>query len=388
MNAPSSDPTEHAVAPSTNNGFPNIQEYLETVMAWNEQLVLERQDFLNDPNSRLQDQEIPNKWRGHFLVECADGRNALVLFIPPEQLLNRFDYEWRPVAGTIIFPEIKPPKAAKEMTEWLEKNPELREKYFSRLDFLFGSGMKRYLADYRAGKLAHIHLEFQGHFDEHNAHHGCGAHGSDLAKVQLETVKNCLLAEAWAQERFPEEYKAGVFRIYRTIHSTGEGMPVISGRRIDATAREKAQEYAGIFDEMLTRFIAPSQYDPEKGIVRAFQGNPTGIETEEHDEQIIRISNLHFAHTIIGQSVLEISWIEDADILFSHVNVLHGIIGKNYKNRNPDKPIIIHLDVVKGSPKMMEVCTKLHNLIKKNGLQAEILVTETDPETYQTTVLQ
>jgi hypothetical protein len=376
-----------------------------------------------DPNRyRLRDPENPEQFRGHFYMECGDGRNSLVPFKNPARVLNVFDTEWLPSAGNIFFPQISVPKTSGDVDEMFNTNPTLKKEVFARMEFLYGKKLQQLLADYDSGELSTVWFEYQAHFDsEHFPHHGCGAHCSDLAAAQLETLKNCFLTEAWLKEMHSEYFKKGAFKVFRTCHDTGEGKPIYTARKIDnerLSGSEYAQKIAPHADAIgyaHEHFEAPHLAEPEEDIVRNYYGNPFEIEMAEHDEQTIKISNLHFASTLMGQSVLEISWTDDIETLYKHIKVLLSIIEKNFRNpetwgeryeekkeaakrahkkapiRTKIPPAILHFDLVKDNVAMLRVFERLKRKLLRDPELADridsgslqLIATVTDPETYK-----
>jgi hypothetical protein len=379
------------------NGFEDQYQYAAYVSKLNDVMANLHAVAMAEPQKyRLRDPENPEKLRGHFYVECADGRNALVPFKKPEKVLNIFDTEWLPAAGTIFFPEISVPNTPAAVSEIFHLKPGLKQKIFARMKFLYGEKLKQLIEEFRSGELSTIWFEYQGHFDgEHFPGHGCGAHKSDINAAQLETLKNCFLTDAWLKESYPDEYKKGAFNVFRTCHDTGEGRPIYTAAKIDdeKMADEKKHLYAQSLEYAHKHFEAPHLADKNAGVVRQYYGNPTGIDMAEHDEQTIRISNLHFASTLMGQSVMEVSWIEDAETLYQHVKVLLSIIKKNFRNpaaweekeeeeaviakkhhkKRPPRtgipPAIVHFDVIEGNQEMDKVFHALRNkLIEDNEI--------------------
>jgi hypothetical protein len=401
------------------NGFEHVFHYglyvkeLNRIMAYFHALAAAEPE-----RYRLRDPNNPDKFRGHFYMECADGRNSLVPFKNPARVLNIFDTEWLPSAGTILFSEVDVPKNSDEIMRILDDNPELKEKIFARMEFLYGNKLQQLLADYDSEDLSTIWFEYQAHFDgEHFPHHGCGAHCSDLAAAQLETLKNCFLTEAWLKEKYPRYFEKGAFKVFRTCHDTGEGKPIYTGSKIDEEKldEDKKGQYADSLAYAHDHFEAPHLFQKDQGIVRRYYGNPMGIEMAEHDEQTIKISNLHFASTLMGQSVLEISWTDDVETLYQHVKVLLSIIDKNFRSpkawakRAEDEkakakrlhkksvvhtkipPAILHFDLIKGDAGIESVFNQLKaKLLADNEIadridngSLQLIATVTDPVTYK-----
>ena len=375
-------------------GFKDAADYLDYVKQVNGWIAEDYQKFLQDPMGlRLKDPENPQKFRKQILIECADGRNSLSLFIPADKLLGRFDLEWLPFAGNIIFPELTGMEQVNDVTDRLAEDEKMKKMFFERLDFLFGPAVDGAIKEYEAGKLGKIFIEFQSHFDSHSDHHGCGAHKSDLAAAQLETIKDCLIAEQWLKDRHPVEYQKHLFKVFRTTHDTGENGHVYRADKIDREklSAEARSKYADLLDYSAKRYESPVAYDEAAGIVKKYHGNPMEIATEEHDEQTIRVSSLHQASTLTGQSVMEISWTDSPVTIAQHLMVLLGIIEKNYRARHPEKPAIIHFDLVKDNEKMAGVYRQVKAILdqdeviqrrKKEGTLI-IVTTETDRDSYR-----
>lgn len=380
-------------------GFNNLGSYTDYVLQINKRYAREFEEFKNSGGRfRLNDPENPGKFRGHILTECADGRNSLMLFIPQGEELSRFDYEWLPSAGVIFVPEIDSSASINGIQHFLESNPQLKEKIFKRFDMLFGQKIDESIEDYKRGRLASVHIEFQSHFDSvQYPSHGCGAWGNNLVLAQLETIKNCMVAELWLKERFPDEYKKKLFKVYRTTHDTKPQGPVYSSAAVDmAYVREKAHGNEHLLDYAAKNYEPSVKADETEGIVRNFEGNPTDIETDEHDEQTIRVSKTHFASTIMGQSVLEITWTNNIPMLFDHIKILLGIIEKNFRKRNPFKPAILHFDLVNGDKTINEAYRQLISAIgddrdlSRRMDEGSLIIcsTQTDRQTYKTEILE
>ncbi len=378
-------------------GFKNVTQYGDYVSSLNRILSLDHALYKAAPTElRLRDLEKPKKFRSHIMFECADGRNSLPLYLPKNKLLGRFDVEWLPIAGVILFPEVEQPKNPKDIVELLANNIELKQNIFDRLDLLCGPKVAASLKDYQEEKLSRIYIEFQSHFNSHHyPKHGCGAHNSNLFAAQLESIKDCLITEEWLKDRYPKEFAVGLFKVFRTTHDTGIGKPIYSATKIDRTFTSKqCEEYQTLFADAGNRLESPVATNREEGVIRAYQGNPIGVETEAHDEQTIRISNLHLASTLMGQSVMEISWINDPNIMFEHVKVLIDIIEKNYQSKHSDKPIILHFDLVQHDQRIGQIYNRLSKLLLadpkiKKMLKDQTLclwITETSRDTYETNV--
>jgi hypothetical protein len=309
--------------------------------------------------------------------------------------LSRFGIEWLPVAGLIVAPD--PQLDASKVTDpdeyaaILGNDPELKARIFERFEMLYGPKIEEFLVEHRQKKSTSLLVEFQSHFDSDNDHHGCGAHGSNLMNAQLETIKDCLIMEKWLSEKYSRDYEDGAFRVFRTVHDTGKGNPIYSAKHVDARLPEEGREkYGDMFAYAAKHFEAPHLSDPDNSIVRPYQENHLGINEEAHDEQTVRISNLHLAHTLVGQSVMEICWFEDPQLVFNHLKVLLGIIDSHYGKKHPEKPFIVHFDLVKGNQKMHKLYEGLKILIMKDkqlqdlvaAKKLEFLVTETDRKTF------
>ncbi len=375
-------------------GFESSQEFAKHDQEVNQVWAREKQIYNRSPLEFYPDDpELPSKKQSRILVECADGRNAPTLFMKREQLTGRYAIEWLPYVGLIIVPEIESGLDQDQLAHKLLSDLELKKKAYERLDMIFGQKIKEFLKRKTTQPvLAKLDFEFQAHFHgKEFPHHGCGAHCSDFNQAQAETIKNVFLLDSWLKEKYPKEYKAGDFRIYRTGHDTVEGGNVYSGSFLDQT--RVTQEYRSKHQKM---FDQAAKFNPPKvdqsGVTQNYQKNHLNIDVEEHDEQIVRVSQTHFAHTLKGRSALEISWTDSPELILDHLKLLLGIVDKNYLKHHPDKPAMLHLDVPARNYKIAAVFDKLRELIasdkeindriKENTLA--ILVTQTDPKTLKT----
>lgn len=374
-------------------GFNNSRDFLRFNLEMNHILASEREMYNEAPlDFYPADPEMPDKKQSRVLIECADGRNSPALYIQQKDLLQRYSIEWLPFAGLIIVPELQSGKTKAETMEELEQNPDLKNEIFKRFDTIFGPKVKIHIQ--RKMHLPTLHkldFEFQSHFHgKEFPHHGCGAHCSNFDLAQAETIKNAFLLEEWLKERYKTQTELGYFRIYRTGHDTGEGGNVYGGSYLDESrvSKEYYSKHAEMFEEA-KRFQPPKQ--DERGIAMNYQDNHLQIDVEKHDEQVVRVSQTHFAHTLLGQSVLEISWTNNAKLIFQHIKVLLGIIEKNYRQTHPENPAIIHLDLPLGRPEVSRVFRELRSMItddpelvhRFNSGTLEMVVTETDQKTLQ-----
>lgn len=385
------------VAPK--EGFSSAAEFLDFVTAINVAMAADYQQYLvRKDELRARDPEQPDKFIASIVTECADGRNSELQFMGADELLGRFDHEWLPFAGNIIFPEFKDLQKVEDWAAYMESNPQMKEKFFARLDFIYGHKIEEAVAEFRAGTLSRVNLEFQSHYDaEHFPKHGCGAHNSDLLAAQLESIKDCLVADSWLAGRYPEEYQAGLFRVVHTTHDTSDHGGVYRADKVNLSLPQESQEkYGDLFFYSAQKFELPKIKDEATGLVREYKGNPFEIETEDHDEQSVRISDMHYASTLKGQSVMEVTWTDDAETLAQHVKILLGIIGRNFQTRNPEKPAIVHFDLVKGDEKMAEVYKNTKAILgrdaelvqkQREGLLLMVL-TETDRRDYHMEIVQ
>lgn len=380
------------------SGFAGKEEFLEFVLEINSAMADDYTTFITKKDTlRTHDPENPEKFISNIVTECADGRNSELQFMDRSEIAGRFDHEWLPFAGNIIFPEFANLCTSQDWQNLIQTNPELKEKFFKRLDSIYGHKIGEAVAEFRAGTLSRVNLEFQSHYDSENGHHGCGAHKSNLLAAQLESIKDCLITDAWLAERYPEEYKAGAFRVIHTTHDTSENGPVrTSGSVNQNLPDEDWKKYGELFLYAAEKFQASSISKEKEGIIREYKGNPFEIETHDHDEQSVRVSNLHYAATLHGQSVLEISWTDSPEILASHIKILLGIIEKNFRARHPDKPAILHFDLVKGNEGIQKVYQEARKILQSDleiaqKLEAEdliIVVTETGRDDYKMAVLE
>lgn len=376
------------------DGFKNKFSFLRFSMEMNHILSTEREMYNEAPLEFYPDDpEIPGKKQSKVLIECADGRNSPALYLPQKDLLQRYSIEWLPFAGLIMVPELQSGKTKAETIKELDQNDELKKEIFKRFDLIFGPKVKTHIQ--RMMHLPSLHkldFEFQSHFHgKEFPHHGCGAHCSNFDLAQAESIKNAFLLEEWLKDRYKTQTELGYFRIYRTGHDTGDGGNVYAGSYLDENKVTKAyySQHAQMFEEA-KRFQPPKQ--DERGVTMSYQNNHLQIDTEKHAEQVIRVSQTHFAHTLLGQSVLEISWTNNAKLIFQHIKVLLGIIEKNYRKVHPDKPAIIHLDLPLGRPEIRRVLSGLYPMIiddpeLKQRFSAgtlEMVVTETDQKSLKT----
>lgn len=374
-------------------GFADRAQFEAFVQQMNAAVVEDYRQYLQRRDQlRTHDPENPEKFMAEIVTECADGRNTELQFMEGDELLDRFDHEWLPFAGNIIFPEFQELVTAQDWVDYMQKNPGQKEKFFARLDFLFGHKVEEALAEYRQGTLSKVQIEFQSHYDAHHyPRHGCGAHNSNLLAAQLESIKDCLVADSWLAERYPQEYAAGLFSVIHTTHDTSEHGAVYRASVVNETlsAEDKAK-YAELFAHSKKKFDPAKVLNEEKGVVREYKGNPFHIELGDHDEQAVRVSNLHYASTLQGQSVMEISWTDSPETLAAHVKILLGIIDNNFRARHPEKPAIVHFDLIKGNEKMADIYGKVRAILDADPELCErveeglllMVLTETDRENY------
>ncbi len=387
-----------SVPPAPADGFKNVDEFAAFVSLMNKKAVKDHADYVASPEKfRPRDPENPDKYISEILCECADGRNSISLFLPEDKLNRRFNTDWLPAAGTVICPEMPVPHSVEEAENALIDSTALRDKLFDRLDLLYGPKVKEFLDENTRGISSKLHIEFQSHYNgRHYPEHGCGAHDSNFVNAQKETIKDCIVTDAWLKDRYGKEYDAGLFRVFRTAHDTSENGSVYSGGMADGmlTSGEKA-DYEKLFDDA-ARFEPVVFTDKEERITRKYEGNPFAIDTEDHSEQIVRISDLHLAHTLVGQSVMEICWSNDAQKLLAHVNKLLSIISGNvFSKSHPDKPAIVHFDLVKGDKKIRRVYDELLALANNDPVlkprlangSLQLLATETDRATMESNKL-
>lgn len=374
-------------------GFANRDQLMEFLMKMNAEARKKYAEFKSHPDKyRLHDPENPDKFIETAIHTCADGRCNPALFA--KNPLEHFNLNWLPAAGLKLFPEIPVPHSTEELELGLGDSKALREKIFERFDMLYGPSMEKFLREQKAGVSSRFFIEFQAHFDSHHyPDHGCGAHGSKLADAQKESIKNSALATTWLKTVYPEQYAKGSFRVFRTIQDTSKKGNVYEGAFIDKMVSPAEQgDFTALFREAQRKFLPPEYTDKEKGIARTYCGNPFGIDTDEHNEQGVRVSNLQYASTLNGQSAMEICW-NDPDILLADNKLLlFNIISTNkFSTNNPTKPHYIHLDLVKGDPRIQAVNKKLLASIRSDSaLKARLddnslllALTETDPATMK-----
>lgn len=396
------------------DGFKGTVEFKDFILKTNEAISGEYAEFLARKNQlRQRDPEQPDKFVASIVTECSDGRNSELQFMDREELLARFDHEWLPFAGNVIFPEFERLEHSDDWDSLRAKDPALKEEFFSRLDFIYGRKIKEAVAEYKKGETSRINIEFQSHFQAHHDHddvhggvlhdtpvqdpHGCGAHKGNLLNAQLESIKDCLVTTSWLRERYPEEYKNGLFRVFHTTHDTSKQGAVYRAFHVNESLPQDVRDkYEELFYYSAQIFEAPKAVDEQRGIVREYKGNPTSIETEDHDEQVVRVSKNHYASTLNGQSVMEMSWTDSSAILASDVKKLLGIIERNFRTRHPDKPSIVHFDLEKGNEQEAEVLAQTMDILNQDDDLAEkmengllhFVVTETDRSNYQMKIVK
>ncbi len=375
-------------------GFANTNEYIRYASDINRLLVEERRLF-NEHRAafHLDDPERPGKKLTEVVVACADGRNCPTLCLSSEEVLSRFASPWLPQAGLIIFPEIPTPRSMKDLESIYtgDQWPMIKD----RLHFMYGSKLQKYLRNKQnlGDVFGRFVMQIQSHFCANDDAHGCGAHGSDFGLAQLEAVKNCFLIDKWLQETYPDCYERGDLKVYHTTHDTREGGHIYSGASQNYRIDNKIiNEYGEVFSKAQECFTPPDTDKNMFGVYRKYVSNHYGIDTDKHGEQAIRVSNKHYAHTLLGQSVLEISWTNNSVNLTAIIKKLLGIIEANFRKSKPDKPAILHLDLLKGRDDMTEVYKELmlqllndREIVEKMRSKSLIIVTSfTDPNSYQT----
>lgn len=379
-------------------GFNNSRAYVRYAERMNMLLAEERAIYNQSPlDFHPEDPESPGKKLSTILVECADGRNSPHLFLDQADMLTRFATKWLPFGGVMIFPEIPLGQSEQELDAMLDSNPELKAQIYRRLDVVFGASVRRFLRRKNdSDQFSQLHFEFQSHCQEKGfPHHGCGAHGSNFDEAQAETIKNCFLVDRWLKEFCPTKYGEGSFKVYRTVHDTGEGGNVYSGTHMDQKRVSSGyrQKHQSMFDQAAEKFSPPKAKGLAAGVVREYKSNHLSIDTEKHSEQAVRVSNTHYAHTLVGQSVLEISWTDSAENLFAIINKLLGIIDKNFREDGKNsKPAILHFDRLFDRPDISSVLNTVMSKIhadeslqsRLNDGSLQIVTSVTDPHTYVT----
>ena len=381
-----------------NGGFNSAKSFVGYAKEMNKLLAEERSIYNQFAiEFHPEDPELPGKKLSIILVECADGRNSPHLFLDQSDMIARFATKWLPFGGVVIVPEIPSGLSEQQLDEMLESNPQLKKAIYKRLNLVFSASVNKFLRrKIKSDQFSKLHFEFQSHCQEKGfPHHGCGAHGSNFDEAQAETIKNCFLVDKWLRDTCPERYKEGSFRVYRTVHDTGEGGNVYSGTYMDQkrVSSDYFQKHQIMFDEAAKKYSPPKSKALAEGVVREYKNNHLSIDTEKHSEQSIRVSNTHYAHTLVGQSVLEISWTDSPQNLFVIIDKLLGIIEKNFRdNGQNSKPAILHFDLPDGRGDIMSVFSavmnKIHadeslqNRLKDGSLQ--IVSSVTDPHTYVT----
>jgi len=399
---------EYPDAPA--NGFSGPDDYSKFIGKMNAKAVKDQAEFKAHPEKyRLRDPENPDKFMAMTIHTCADGRCNPALYTKKE--LEYLNLNWQPAAGLIYFPEISVDNSRDGIVQQLTSDPAKKKMVFDRMDMMYGPSIAEFLEEYKAGVTSRYLIEFQAHFDSnHHPKHGCGAHKSNLANAQKESIKNAVLAETWLKERYPEQFQKGLFCVSRSVQDNrAEGFAknnplkdekddsknghVYEGSHIDSLlSAEDKGDFAPLFEEVTDKYVSPGIADKNKHIVRPFSGNPFGIDTAEHSEQGVRVSMFQWANTLNGQSAMEICWTNDPVTLQGHLNVLLGIIADNkFSNANRDKPHYLHLDLVKGDPRTKAVYEQLRKAMEndpkiKSRLDDGSLflkVTETDRATMK-----
>ncbi len=378
-------------------GFDSVDDYMEYDEHMN--IILSEERGLYNQHSiafHPEDPEMPGKKMCSVLFSCADGRICPTNFMEEENLISRFATRWLPAAGLILVPEIPKGNSSKGIDKLFQSDPSMKEMVFNRFDNSLAAKVTNFLKKKESSDgFSRLHFEYQSHYQEEGFPcHGCGAHGSDFDKAQAETIKDAILVDMWLADRYPEQYAAGWFRVYRTTHDTGPGGNIMSASHLDKkrVSTKYYEEHREMFEEAEQRFSSPVIKDNPEGVLKKHQANYMGIDEEKHGEQAIRIGDTHFAHTLLGQSVLEISWTNSPEILYTHITILLGIIERNFRQNGANsKPAIIHFDLLKDRTDIVDVFLKVMQKIESNPElnsrlsdgTLKIVATETNPHDYR-----
>ena len=405
-------------------GFNTVEEYKNYNRDMNLFLQGERAKYNQNPEQyHPEDPEVPGKKMCKVTFTCADGRICPTNFLNKDQTIQRYATRWLPHAGLVIFPEVTAGQDSQQLDQSFQQDPKLKETVMSRLDSSLTAKVENYLKKITSkehmDKFSRLHFEFQSHYDSNHPNHGCGAHKSNFDSAQAETIKDAMLVEMWLKERYPDQFAKGWFRIYRTVHDTKTGNQdksatnapdqgsaesnqdekgnghIYSASNLDKTKVSKAyyEEHKQMFLDAEARYSSPVIKGNPEGVFQEYKDNYVGIDEGSHSEQAIRIGDTHFAHTFLGQSVLEISWTNSPENLYKHIKILLGIIEANFrKNGENPKPAIVHFDLIQGRPDIAQVYEQTKQLIldtpefKKQFDQGtlKIISSETNVHTYAT----
>ncbi len=199
-----------------------------------------------------------------------------------------------------------------------------------------------------------ITLELQSHSNYGSESHGCGAHGSNLNDALTLSAMNALIIQRFLQEEYPQVSNV---HISLTHHFTGAREKIVDVYRDDLFERIDSSVRARISDGEV--FRAQFQRDKVAGIVRQGKVNFSGIDLQEHDEYIVRVSEYHKANGLSGASVLEQCMIPNLDQMEGIVTTLIGIAMKHRISTNPTQPLFLGLDEPDGNE---EVAARYHQL--------------------------
>lgn len=379
-------------------GFETAEAYL--TYDWQINKIVAAEKYIYNQKSvdfHPEDPEVPGEKMCSVSIFCADGRICRANFLAKKDLFSRFATRELPAAGLVIVPEVNNGLSSEEIDQLLYFNPQLEKMIFERFDHSLAAKVNNFLIkknNNNSGTFSRLHFEFQSHYEEKSfPDHGCGAHKSNFDQAQAETIKNCMLVDKWLQYRYPEEYALGWFRIYRTAHDTGTGGNIYTASKLDKEKVSKRfyQEHQTMFEEAESKYFSPKIEGLPDGMFKIYQENHMNIDEERHTEQVIRISDTHLAHTLLGQSVLEISWTDSPENLYNHLLLLLEIIEKNFRQEGKNsKPAILHFDLLKGRPDLVQVYFGVLEKINENPTLSarlddgtlKIVTTETNPHDY------
>lgn len=329
-----------------------------------------------------------------IILFCSDGRVDVSMFF--SNPLERFRHPQLPMAGNrwIVSDDFKGYNNKVLLDKFYEEHETDLEGLF---EYMFG----KYLAED-----PNYIIEIQSHSEAPESyHHGCGAHGSNTANAVAETAKLAYLISKWNPN----------VKIVRTHNYTSQ-VKIVPAYIFDQGAMDAQGSRIGIGE--LAKVAVGFDPNPsilstddkiKKPIIVKGKKNHFGIDTENHAEQTILISDTPLAHHGGGRQALRMSWNTDSRFMFDFIKILMGIIKSNYLKRNPGAPIILHFDIPDGEAIMHEdggktgmnrkifaERSKILNLMHTDPQiqimleQGELLVvtTLTDPKTYKTQIYQ
>ncbi|MBI5152594.1 hypothetical protein HZA39_03600 [Candidatus Peregrinibacteria bacterium] len=314
-----------------------------------------------------------------IIMHCSDGRIDMSMFY--DNPFERFRNPIIPMAGNILIlkDEFRNAQTIKTLDDFYSNNRSYLNELFN---FVFSKLIK---------ENPDAIFDLQSHSASPNeAHHGCGAHSSDTANALTETAKLAYLISKWDPS----------LQIIRTHNCTDQGR-IYPAFLFDNTALNSKGVKTGIaeFNQITGKFNPQSKMMEDLGgpmpIFSKMKNNHFNIDTKNHAEQTILVSNTPFAHHRGERQALRLAWHPEADFLLTIIKKLAGIIQKNYLNRHPDAPIILHLDIPQAKKPNPQISETAKELMNKAALDPEIanlveqkqmfiIKTITDAETYRT----